>query len=206
MDLGEGAARHDAMYRSAAGDLARLPWPAGRVGAALVSWLNAEAPGRIRPGSRAVVVGCGLGDDVIELLNRGYDAIGFDISPAAVDWARSRFPAQASAFCVCDLHAPPTRFRHRFDLVVECGTLETIEPAARERATEALVSLLSPRGTMTVVARGRDGNASGESSDVISCVELAGLMESAGLKPIRPLDDFTDGDGVRRIRGVFERA
>ena len=41
----------------------------------------------MRRGSR-VVVGCGLGDDVAELLSRGYDAVGFDVSPTAIGWAR----------------------------------------------------------------------------------------------------------------------
>lgn len=205
-----GPAWHDEMYRAAHGDPSKVPWATGGANPALVSWLNAEAAGRVRPGSRAAVVGCGLGDDVIELVNRGYDAIGFDLSPTAVDWARSRFPGQASAFCVCDLMSPPTRFRHRFELVVECCTLQSIEPAKREEAAAALASLLCPRGTLIAVAHGRDDS---ELLDQIAGppwpltrAELTDLMGVAGLKPSCPIDDFSDDMGCRRLRGVFERA
>ena len=205
-----GPAWHDEIYRAALGDQGKIPWATGRANPALVSWLNAEAAGRVRPGSRAAVVGCGLGDDVIELVNRGYDAIGFDLSPTAVDWARSRFPGQASAFCVCDLLAPPTRFRHRFELVVECCTLQSLDPAKREEATAALASLHCPRGTLIAVSHGRD---EAELLDGVhgppwplTRAELTDLMEFAGLKPACPIDDFSDDSGSRRLRGAFERA
>jgi hypothetical protein len=205
-----GPAWHDETYRAARGDLAKVPWAEGKPNPALISWLNAEAAGRVRPGSRAVVVGCGVGDDVIELLNRGYDAIGFDISPTAVEWARIRFPGQGNAFCACDLLAPPTRFRHRFELVVECCTLQSIDPATREQASAALASLLCPRGTLLAVANGRDDSELLEHVHgppwPLTRTELCGLMELAGLKPTRAIDDFSDDAGHRRLRGAFERA
>lgn len=207
---GHGPAWHDEIYRAAHGDPGKVPWATGGANSALVSWLNAEAAGRVRPGSRAAVVGCGLGDDVIELINRGYDAIGFDLSPTAVDWARSRFPGQASAFCVCDLLTPPTRFRHRFELVVECCTLQSLEPAMREAATAALASLLCPRGTLIAIAQGREDAEQLQHVQgppwPLTRAELTELMASVGLKPSRPVDDFSDEVGRRRVRGVFERA
>jgi SAM-dependent methyltransferase len=203
---------HDLVYRAAGGDAANVPWADGRPNPSLTSWLNAEAPGRVRPGSRAVVVGCGLGDDVAELINRGYDASGFDVSPAAVEWARRRFPDQAQAFCVADLFNLPTRFRHRFELVVEACTLQSIDPAAREHAASAIASLLCPRGTLVTIARGRDEHELPERVPgppwPLTPAELTGLFEAAGLKPARPLDDFLDDETPpkRRLRAVFEHA
>ncbi len=201
---------HDGVYRAASGELIKVPWAEGRPTAALVSWLNAEAAGRVRPGSRAIVIGCGLGDDVIELLNRGYDATGFDISPTAIDWARTRFPAHANAFNVGDLLALPSRFRHRFEFIAECCTLQSIVPAAREQAVAAIASLLGPRGVLVTIAHGRDENELLETVHgppwPLTRSELAGLMESNALKPIRAIDDFNDDAGRRRLRGVFEHA
>ena len=147
---------------------------------------------------------------MIELLNRGYDAIGFDISPTAIDWARTRFATQASAFNVGDLLAPPTRFRHRFELVVECCTLQSLDPTLREQAVAAIALLLGPRGVLVTVAHGRD------ESELLETVhgppwpltrsELAGLMESCSLKPLRAIDDFNDDADQRRLRGAFEHA
>jgi SAM-dependent methyltransferase len=207
-----GPGWHDEIYRAAAGDMARVPWADARPNPALVSWLNAEAPGRIRPGSRAVVVGCGLGDDVAELANRGYDAMGFDVSPAGIDWARSRFPGQSNAFCVADLLNAPSRFRHRFDLVVEVNTIQSMDPGQRESAMAAIASLLCPRGVLLLIARGR------EEAELLETVqgppwpltrgEMLGLAEAAGLKPTRPIDEFMNDEtpAQRRLRGVFEHA
>jgi hypothetical protein len=207
-----GPGWHDQVYRAASGDMAKVPWAHGRATPPLVAWLNAEAPGRVRPGSRAAVVGCGLGDDVVELINRGYDAIGFDVSPTGIDWARRRFPQQASAFVVADVLGTPTRFRHRFDLVVEVNTIQSMDPAQREAAATAIGTLVCPRGVLVVIARGR------EESELLENVqgppwpltkgEMVGLMESAGLKPSRGLDEFMDDSEPpqRRLRGVFERA
>lgn len=207
-----GPGWHDEMYRAAAGDMKRVPWADGRPTPALVSWLNAEASGRVRPGSRAVVIGCGLGDDVVELTNRGYDAIGFDVSPTAIEWARKRFPEQASAFCVADLLSAPSRFKHRYELIVEVNTIQSMDPALRESAAAAIASMLCPRGVLVAIARGRD---EGELLETVAGPpwpltrsELTGLMEASGLKPIRAVDDFMDDEQppVRRLRCAFEHA
>src|SRR5688572_25208461 len=69
---------YEQVYREAAGDLSRVRWADGRANPSMISWLNAESHGLVRPGSRVVVVGCGLGDDLCELADRGYDVQGFD--------------------------------------------------------------------------------------------------------------------------------
>lgn len=200
---------HDEVYRAAEHDAARVPWADERANPALVSWLNAEAPGRVRPGARAVVIGSGLGDDVAELINRGYDAAGFDISPTAVDWSRHRFPQHAEAFMVSDLFELPPRLRRRFDLVVEVNTIQSVLPEHRQAAVAAVASLCCPRGTVVCVCRGRDDEQSLESFKgppwPLSSKELVAMFESAGMHPVREPDDFEDDETppVRRIRAAF---
>lgn len=209
---GPEAATFDAIYRDAAGDATRIPWAHGRANPMMVSWLNAEAPGLVRPGSRAIVVGCGLGDDVAELISRGYDAAGFDISPTAIGWARERFPDLASQFSIADLFSLPGKFRHRFDLVIEVYTLQALDPARREQAAAAVASLAGPQGHVLAICRGRDDshlleNVQGPPWPLCPS-ELLGLMETSGLRPLRPVDDFMDDEPTpqRRLRGVFVRA
>lgn len=200
------------VYRDAAGELAGVPWARGATNPCLLSWLNVEASAKVRPGSRAIVVGCGLGDDVVELLNRGYDACGFDVSATAITWARQRFPDRASAFLHADLMSLPARYRHRFELVVEVNTLQAVHPSQREIAAQAIGDLCGPRGVVVAVCRGRDESVLLETVQgppwPLASGELAGLMEVAGLKPSRGIDDFEDEctPPVRRLRGVFERA
>lgn len=200
---------HDEVYRAAMLDAAKVPWADERANPALVSWLNAEAPGRIRPGARAVVIGCGLGDDVVELLNRGYDASGFDVSPTAVEWARHRFPEHAESFMVSDLFDLPARMRRRFDLVVDAYTIQAVSLEHREAAAAAIASTCCPRGTVLCICRGRDDDQSLESFKgppwPLSAHELVAMFERAGMHPIREPDDFEDDDvpSVRRIRAAF---
>ena len=201
----------DAVYRDARGDAAAVPWADLRSNPMMVAWLNAEAPGLIRPGSRVVVVGCGLGDDVSELANRGYDAVGFDVSPTAVEWARRRFPGLSAAMLQADLLALPTRLLRRFDLVVENYTLQALPPALREQAARAVASLACPRGHVLTIASGRDADepldpAAGPPWP-LAARELTGLMEQAGMRPCRPIDDFLDGEDppARRLRALFSR-
>lgn len=203
---------HEQIYQEARGEITRVPWAAGRPNPLLVSWLNAEAPGLIRPGSRVVVTGCGLGDDVCELADRGYDAMGFDVAPTAITWARQRFPSLAKNLVVADLFNVPPRFHHRFDLVVEVYTLQSVHPTVRERAAEAMASLVTPHGVVLAVCRGRDESELLDYNQgppwPLTVSELTGLMEAAGLRPIRTPDDFMDDENppTRRVRAAFVRA
>jgi len=202
----------ETVYRDAQGELGKVRWAEGRANPMMVAGLNNAAPGLVRPGSRAVVVGCGLGDDVAELVARGYDAVGFDVSPTAISWARKRFPDYASLFSVADLFALPAKFSRRFDLVVEIYTIQALGVAQRPAAAKAVASLVGPQGHVLTICRGRD------SSELLETVqgppwplcseELVGLMELSGLRPLHGLDDFHDDETPpqRRLRGVFVKA
>src|SRR4051812_4418895 len=78
----------DALYRAAAGQPAIIPWADLRPNPHLVEWLSSTAS---RP-RRALVIGCGLGDDAEFLASLGWSVVAFDISAEAIRWARQRFP------------------------------------------------------------------------------------------------------------------
>lgn len=60
------------------------PWDRGRTSPALMGWL--DQPG-MNP-CRILVPGCGRGYEVAELAGRGFDVVGLDISPYAIDTLR----------------------------------------------------------------------------------------------------------------------
>jgi hypothetical protein len=198
------------IYRAAEGDAAAVPWADGHPNSALVAWLNAEAPGILRPGATVAVVGCGLGDDVQELSDRGYDVVGFDCSPTAIAWARRRHCAVADRLLVADLFELPPSLLRRHDLVVEVHTLQAIDPGLRERAAGAIVSLARPRGAVLTICRAREeGEALGEEPPFpLTPSELEGVMDSKGFAPARALDIFSDDEDPPklRLRGLFRRA
>lgn len=204
----------EGIYEQANGDPARVPWADCRACPVVVEWLNTEAPLLVRPGCRAVVVGCGLGDDLIELTERGYDVMGFDISPTAVRWAARRHPSYADRFMLGDLLKLPPRLVRRFDLVVEAYTLQSMDPGLRVRAGKALEGLMSARGAVVVVCKGR---APGQSladlvnppygftpDELLSCMREAGLglmREERGVERV----DHPHEAGSHCLRAVFTR-
>jgi SAM-dependent methyltransferase len=195
---------YDEVYRSAQGDPACIPWEDGRANPSLVAWLNSEAPMELRPGARVTVVGCGLGHDVVELAARGYDVTGFDVSPAAVEWARRLHPACSDRFSVANLFDLPREMLRRSDLVAEVCTLQSMHPTLRASAAAALTSLMRPHGCLLVVCRGRRDS---EPLDLVkgppfplTSSELCGLMEAQGLHQTRPVEESTDSEPPSRLR------
>lgn len=210
--VGRGPGWHDEVYRVAAGDLSRVPWASGRACGHVVDWLNTGARGVVRTGSRAVVVGCGLGDDVRELENRGYDACGFDYASTAVEWARVRHPDLASKLRVEDLFDLPTRYRHRFELVVESYTLPSLEPSQWHRAAGSIAQLVAPRGHVLVVTGARSPDKPMDEQKgppwPMTAAELVDLFAGVGLSPVQPLESLEESEKPfsSSLRGVFARS
>jgi len=134
---------------------------AGR-GAATVPWADpAPNPRMVRAladggGGRAVVIGCGLGDDAEHVASLGFSTVAFDVSPTAVATARRRFPRSAVEYVTADLLSPPHSWTGAFDLVVEVYTLQVLTGAARRTAIARTAQLVAPGGRLLVIAGARD--------------------------------------------------
>jgi len=196
------------VYASAEGDCDRVPWAHRGPDDLLVQWLNREGPSLVRPGSRAIVVGCGLGDDVVELDKRGFDVLGFDVSPSAVRWAARRHPRCAARYMQADLLDLPTRVQGRFDLVVEVCTLQSMAPELRGLAAKGLSRLAASRGIVLAIACGRRcaeecGSMEGPPWP-LSTDELESLMTTAGLANLGTVREVDAADHEHlRVMGVF---
>lgn len=208
-DPGAWTAYFEALYRDAGGDVSRIPWADEVPNPALVAWLNREAPNLIRPGASVSVVGCGLGEDVAELAGRGYDVLGFDVSPTAVKWAQKRHPGHAQRFTAADLFRLPTGLLRRADLVVEISTIQSMHPSLRPQAAAAIAALARPHGSILVICRGRTDADSPSSAPPfpLTETELVSLFAPHGLSPTRTPDNFLDEEvpPQRRLRCAFRR-
>jgi SAM-dependent methyltransferase len=118
--------QHEQVYAEAKGDPTRVPWARMRPTPLVETWLNREACGTLRPGARIAVVGCGLGDDVALVAERGYDVSGLDVAPTAID------------------------------LVIEAHTLQSVDPDTREAVAAGIVSLARPHGALLIVADAKE--------------------------------------------------
>ena len=79
-----------------------IPWAKMEVNPYLDEYLkNHLANGK------ALVVGCGLGDDALALSEAGFDVTAIDISESAIKWCNQRFDGFGINFCVQDVFELP---------------------------------------------------------------------------------------------------
>jgi len=201
IERGEATAWFEPLYRAAAGDAEKVPWANLEPNGWLLEWLDAQAVSS--KGAAAVVVGCGLGDDAEELSRRGFDVVGFDISPTAIDWAKERFPETAVQYRVADLFSLPPPLESAFDFVFEAYTIQALPAPVRDVAVAAVASLVAPGGELLTIMRGGEPEEQHEGPPwPVTRPELAGF-EHAGFL-LDTFDDFMDGT-IRRWRVHYRR-
>lgn len=92
-------------------------------------------------------LGCGTGENVLELARRGLDAWGVDSTPAAIAAAEKKREARGltAKFVVGDaLDLAP--LGRTFDTVLDCGLFHVIEEGERRRYLQELKHVLGPGG------------------------------------------------------------
>jgi SAM-dependent methyltransferase len=143
------------LYAAAVQGGTGVPWDRHAPSQLLVQWAVARGIQGNGAG-RALVVGCGLGDDAEFIAGLGFATVAFDISPSAIRAALLRFPRSRVRYCTADLMAPPADWRQASDLVVESLTLQALPEPPRSKAIKSLAPLVAPGGTLIVFARGRE--------------------------------------------------
>ena len=144
----------EAIYAGAEAGGGKPPWDYGRPRPQLVEW--AEARALAGGGHKALVVGCGYGADAEFLAQLGFQTTGFDFAPTAIAAARRKYPASEASYLVADVLDLPRQRRHRFDLVVESLTVQSMPPEQHTAATQNIAALVAPGGTLLVLATTRD--------------------------------------------------
>jgi len=193
------------LYAAAAAGQTEVPWDRRAPSPFLVQW--AERRGLTgSPGRRAVVVGCGLGEDAEYIAGLGYRTTAFDISPSAIGAARRRFPSSAVAYRVANLLDLPPEWHGAFDLVVESLTLQALSDPPRREAIGKVGDLVAPGGTLIVIARAReDGEEVQGPPWALTRSEIDALGQT-GLEPVH-IEDMRDEalPWPRRWRAEFAR-
>lgn len=157
-------------------------------------------------GKTAAVVGCGYGDDVHFLAERGFTVIGFDLSPAVIADCAPRTPDEPVTFVVADLFDLPRPWLRSFDFVFEAYTIQAMPIDARVNAPRACADLVAPGGTLLVVCRGRaESDPPGDLPWPLTKSECD-RFRAAGLTEVR-FEDYTDAEAPprRRFRIVYHR-
>ena len=205
IERGDPTGWFEALYAESRGDARAISWADQVANPHLLAWLEARA---VRgEGRRALVVGCGLGDDAEALSARGFAVTAFDISPTAIAWARRRFPNSAVRYVVADLFHAPEGWARAFDWVVEVYTLQVLPPELRPAAMRAMAAFVAEGGQLLVIARGREEQEPrGEMPWPLTRRELDEFVR-VGLAEIS-FEEFMDQETppVRRFRALYGRS
>jgi SAM-dependent methyltransferase len=204
LERGDAKSWFEALYAEADGAAGRIPWADLVPNPHLVSWLdenNARGEGR-----RALVIGCGLGDDAELLAARGFDVTAFDISTAAIDWCERRYPDSKVDYVAADLFELPPEWREASHLVIEVNTLQVLPSELRPAAISAMVNCVTPGGSLLVIARSREPNDDPGSMPWPLTVSDLEPFAQSGLKLIS-FEDFFDEENppVRRFRVQYRK-
>ena len=81
---------------------------------------------RLSIDGRMLEIGCGEGRDGGWLMERGFDVLATDVSPAAIDYARKRFPQFAGRFRVLDCLSE--NMDDKFDFIYAVAVIHMLVP------------------------------------------------------------------------------
>ena len=198
---GDVAGFFDKVYSDANGDTNGVPWADLQPHPVALAWLqqwNVQGQGR-----RALVVGCGLGDDAEELARRDFQVTAFDISPKGIAWCQQRFPTSSVNYQAADLFNAPAEWQQAFDFVLEIYTIQAIPVALRTRAIENIARFVAPGGQLLIVCRGREPQEELNTMPWPLTRDDLAQFEQFGLREVS-FEDVRDEDG-RHFRVVYGR-
>jgi SAM-dependent methyltransferase len=124
--------------------LEEIPWNNENPPQLLVELLDS---GKIQT-CNAIDLGCGAGNYVIYLAERGFKATGVDISPAAIEIARENADKKGVIcdFIIADVTEGLSEIDQSWDFAYDWGLLHHILPQSRQEYIENVHRILNPRG------------------------------------------------------------
>ncbi len=136
-----------AMYR-----LGYTPWERYGEAAAgsIAAHLDREEAERSRPLGRALDLGCGRGQYTPELVRRGWEVVGVDNVPRAIETARRR-NLPGARFEVADVTDLDAAALGTFDFFLDIGCFQHLGPAQRSAAGRGITALARPGATVLMM-------------------------------------------------------
>ncbi|QDP95856.1 class I SAM-dependent methyltransferase [Microlunatus elymi] len=205
---GEPTGWFEPLYAAARRGDAVVPWDREVPNPLLVEWL-ANHPLEAA-GQRAIVIGCGYGNDAELIAARGFETTAFDVSATAVELARQRYPDSEVDYRQADLLSLPEEWRQQFDLVIECITVQALPPDLHETAAAAVASLCGVGGLIVVISGARVGDQVPDgppwplTGDELGYFAVDGV-ERAVVETIPVKEAGPPGDSRIRWRAEFRR-
>ncbi len=156
-----------------------IPWARQAVNPLLESYLSDETQDHK---GKALVIGCGLGDDAYALELAGYEVLAIDISEVALELASTRFNDSNVRFEKQDIFDMPEIYKGSFDFVFEAFTIQSLPTEFREKMINAVAQTLSPNTKLLLVAHKREREFDGPPWPLLQ--EEVDIFKSYGLKEL----------------------
>ncbi len=136
----------NAFYQSVPAD--DIPW---EIGGPSTELIHAVEDGFIVPPARVLDIGCGLGSQSIYLAKNGFEVIGVDIAPSAIDKAQklARFSEAKVQFAVGDATSMAYT-TDSFDIVYDRACFHHLKPQEQERYKWEVMRVLTEGGVYIV--------------------------------------------------------
>lgn len=115
--------------------------------------LDREERGRGRPLGRALDLGCGRGVFSAELARRGWEVVGVDLVPQAVEEARKR-GVEGASFVVGDVTALEEGDLGQFDFLLDVGCFQGLDAEQRRRYGRGVAALAGPGASLLMLEFG----------------------------------------------------
>ena len=138
------------IYKKSKGDAENIPWAQMQTDKFLAEYLNLHVGN-----GKAIVVGCGLGDDALALEDAGFTVTAIDISETAIAWAQERYDYTDINFFIQDIFELPSDMLGQYDFVFESRTIQSLPLEFRNKIIQAISSLMAPRAKALVIANGK---------------------------------------------------
>jgi SAM-dependent methyltransferase len=133
------------------------PWEryATAAAASISARLDREESERSRPLGRALDLGCGRGLYTPELARRGWEAVGIDYVPAAIEAAAAKSRgAPGLSYVVGDVTRLPSARLGTFDFFLDIGCFQGLDAGQRLAEGECVSALANPRATLLMLSFG----------------------------------------------------
>jgi SAM-dependent methyltransferase len=133
------------------------PWERYRTAAAasITALLDREEAERSRPLGRALDLGCGRGQYTRELARRGWQAVGIDYVPAAIEAAAAKSRGvDGLSYLVGDVTRLPSASLGTFGFFLDIGCFQGLGAGGRLAEGEGISALARPGATLLLLSFG----------------------------------------------------
>jgi 2-polyprenyl-3-methyl-5-hydroxy-6-metoxy-1,4-benzoquinol methylase len=160
-----------------------VPWANMAPHPIFKSWINKNP--NIGKGKSALVIGCGMGDDAVELDSQGFNVTAFDVSNSAVELCKRRFPNSGVEFVQADLIEGVSKWHQNFDFVLEIFTIQALPPKYEKTLIQNISDFVSENGKLLVITEIQRGKRTYENGPPwLLNNDYTKSFEGCGLKQI----------------------